>query len=85
MVKEILTQCDMPLHLIFGGSRFKAVAVLAHEMENADYAKDRINAADKLLTHVKPPETLGDSLAGRYECCWSNYAANAREAISRIS
>lgn len=62
MVREILTQCDMPLHLIFGGSRFKAVAVLAHEMENADYAKDRISAADKLLTHVKPPETLGDSL-----------------------
>ena len=58
MVKDILTQSDMPLHLMFGGSRFKAVAVLAHEMENADYAKDRINAADKLLANVKPPENM---------------------------
>jgi len=62
MVKEILTQSDMPLHLMFGGSRFKAVAVLASEMENADYAKDRINAADKLLTHVKPPENMSIEL-----------------------
>lgn len=58
MVRQILTQSDMPLYLMFQGSRYKAVAVLADEMENSAFAKDRINAADKLLTHVKPPENI---------------------------
>lgn len=56
MVKAILTQTDMPLYLMFGGARYKAVGVLADMMENAVYDKDKISAADKLLTHVKPPE-----------------------------
>ena len=46
----------MPLHLMFQGARYRAVAVLAREMTDAEYSKDRIAAADKLLTHVKPPE-----------------------------
>lgn len=58
LVRQILTQSDMPLYLMFQGSRFKAVAVLAREMEEAAYSKDRINAADKLLSHVKPPENI---------------------------
>jgi len=56
MVQKILTQSDMPLHLMFQSSRYEAVAVLAKEMTDAAYSKDRISAADKLLTHVKPPE-----------------------------
>lgn len=58
LVKQILTQSDMPLYLMFQASRYKAVATLAEEMANAPYSKDRINAADKLLTHVKPPENI---------------------------
>jgi len=56
LVRQILAQSDMPLYLMFQAERYKAVAVLAQEMFSAPYSKDRINAADKLLTHVKPPE-----------------------------
>ena len=58
LVKEILTVSQMPLYLMFQGERYRAVEVLATEMKSAAYSKDRINAADKLLTHVKPPENL---------------------------
>lgn len=58
LVKQILTQSEMPLYLMFQKERYKAVAVLAEEMQEAMYSKDRISAADKLLTHVKPPENI---------------------------
>lgn len=58
MVRQILTQSDMPLYLMFQGARYKAVSILANEMVSATYSKDRINAADKLLSHVKPPENV---------------------------
>jgi len=58
LVIDILTQADVPLYLLFQGFRYKAVMRLAHEMENARFDKDRINAADKLLTHVKPPDNV---------------------------
>jgi len=58
LVKDILIQSDMPLYLMFQGARYRAVSVLANEMETAAYAKDRISAADKLLQHVKPPEDM---------------------------
>jgi hypothetical protein len=57
-VKAILAQSDIPLHLMFQGYRYKAVARLATEMEEAPYARDRIMAADKLLMHVKAPESM---------------------------
>jgi len=58
IVKKILTQADMPLYLMFQGARYEAVAQLAKEMTTAAYSKDRISAADKLLTHVKPPDDI---------------------------
>lgn len=58
LVVDILTQADVPLYLMFQGHRFQAVQVLANEMNTAMYSKDRISAADKLLTHVKPPENV---------------------------
>ena len=58
LVKELLTTSQMPLYLMFQGERYRAVEVLAREMQEAAYSKDRISAADKLLTHVKPPENL---------------------------
>lgn len=58
MVRKILTQSDMPLYLMFQGSRYGAVAVLAKEMVEAKYSKDRITAAKFLLDTVKPPESL---------------------------
>jgi hypothetical protein len=58
VVVDILTIADVPLYLMFQGARWKAVGVLANEMETAAYSRDRINAADKLLQHVKPPENI---------------------------
>lgn len=58
LVVNILTQAEIPLYLLFQGYRYKAVNRLVYEMENAPLARDRINASDKLLTHIKPPENL---------------------------
>ncbi len=58
LVVNILSQAEVPLYLMFQGYRYKAVARLAKEMEEAPLPRDRINAADKLLLHVKPPEGL---------------------------
>lgn len=58
LVRTILTQSDMPLYLMFQAQRYRAVAVLAREMEEAAYSKDRISAAKELLANVKPPENV---------------------------
>ena len=58
LVRQILTQSDMPLYLMFQAERYKAVAVLAREMQTASYSRDRITAAKELLAAVKPPENL---------------------------
>jgi len=58
LVKEILTLANVPLYLMFNAARYQAVGVLIDEMQNANYSKDRITAADKVLTHVKEPEGL---------------------------
>lgn len=63
LVKQILTQSHMSLYLMFQGATYKAVAVLANEMTTAQYSKDRISAADKLLSHVKPPENINVELS----------------------
>ena len=58
LVKTILTRANMSLYLMFQRETYDAVKVLSKEMHEADYAKDRIAAADKLLTHVKAPEEM---------------------------
>lgn len=52
LVVDILTVSQIPLDLMFTGARYKAVMVLAEIMESSRYDRDRINAADKLLTHT---------------------------------
>lgn len=52
LVVDILTVSQIPLELMFTGARYKAVMVLADIMETSRYDRDRINAADKLLTHT---------------------------------
>lgn len=58
LVRQLLIQSDMPLYLMFQAERYKAVAVLAKEMESAPFSKDRISAAKELLANVKPPENM---------------------------
>ena len=48
----------MPLYLMFQAERYKAVTVLAREMQTAALSKDRIAAAKELLAAVKPPENV---------------------------
>ena len=57
IVTDILTLSNVPLDLMFMGARYKALGVLAREMEEAAYSKDRINAAKELLAATKSDVT----------------------------
>ena len=52
-VRDILTLSQVPLEMLFGGARMKAVMVLADIMENGRFDRDRINAAKELLAATK--------------------------------
>lgn len=91
MVRDILTQADMPLHLMFQGARYGAVSTLVTEMETASFSKDRINAAKAILEHVKPPENMKieldvgikqDSIIDRYENMITDLVAHQQKAIA---
>jgi hypothetical protein len=53
VVVDLLTISQVPIGIMFGAARYKAVMVLADIMVNSKYDRDRINAADKLLTHTE--------------------------------
>lgn len=85
VVQTILTRSNMSLYLMFQGHTYRAVEVLAKEMKDAPYSKDRISAADKLLTHVKAPEGMtidlnidhGDEVKGFQEKMFAQLAVAA--------
>ncbi|EAK2897044.1 hypothetical protein HRO53_002080 [Campylobacter coli] len=54
LVILIQQSSDVPLNLLYAGYRYQAIDRLRKEMNNASYARDRIMAADKLLTHLAP-------------------------------
>lgn len=92
VVIDLLTQSEVPLYILFQGYRYKAISVLVREMEQATYAKDRINAADRLLTHLKPPENVKielevgpkkDTIVDQYEEMLANMVAKQKELISQ--
>ena len=56
LVKQILLQADMPWHILFQGAKYKAMARLMEEVDNAQYSRDRIAAAKEILAAVKAPE-----------------------------
>lgn len=56
LVVDLLTFSQVPLDILFSGYRYKAIGVLANEMETAAYSRDRIAAAKELLLAVKGPE-----------------------------
>lgn len=58
LVVDILTQANVPLYLMFQGTTYEAVAVLADRMHHARLDKDKISAAKAILEHVKPPENI---------------------------
>lgn len=58
LVIDILTFSQVPLDIMFSGYRYKAMGVLANEMETAQYSRDRIAAAKELLAAAKGPENV---------------------------
>ena len=58
MVKNILIQSEMPLYLMYQGYRYKIVEKLYEEAMSAKASRDRINACNVFLTHVRPPEGI---------------------------
>jgi hypothetical protein len=91
MVRDILTQAEMPLYLMFQGARYSAVSKLVTEMDEAPFSKDRISAAKAILEHVKPPENLKveldvgikqDNVIDRYENMISELVAHQKEEIA---
>lgn len=92
MVRDILTQAEMPLYLMFQGARYGAVAKLVDEMESAPFSKDRISAAKAILEHVKPPENMKveldvgvkqDNIIDRYENMISDLVQHQKEQIAQ--
>lgn len=59
MVISILTISDAPIKLLTRGLQYKALQVLASEMDTAFHSKDRSFAADKLLTHTRALDDKG--------------------------
>lgn len=91
MVRDILTQAEMPLYLMFQGARYGAVSKLVDEMETASFSKDRISAAKAILEHVKPPENMKveldigvkqDNIIDRYESMITDLVAHQQQEIA---
>jgi len=91
MVRDILTQAEMPLYLMFQGARYGAVSKLVEEMEDAQFSKDRISAAKAILEHVKPPENMKveldigvkqDNIIDRYENMINDLVKHQKEQIA---
>lgn len=76
LVHEINTASQVPLHLLFTGHRYKAVAILADVMVNAKYDRDKINAAKELLAATKAPDNLS------FELNIGNTQSNVMEQFS---
>lgn len=63
LVQKLLAQSVIPLHLLYQDEAHKAIGVLAKIMtdqggyEGAPSARTRAEAADKLLNHIKKPES----------------------------
>ena len=58
IVQGILSQMQIPLHIMMMSERVRAANVLAHLMINADNERVQMEAADKLLNHINVPETM---------------------------
>ena len=82
-VIKILAQSEVPLYLMFQGYRYKAVEVLADRMMNARLDRDKINAADKLLFHLKPPEEVKIELGLDDKA--NNIVEQYKEAIMKLT
>lgn len=56
LVQKIMAQSMVPVHIMFNSERFKAINILSELMTNSDNERIRMESADKMLGHIKPPE-----------------------------
>lgn len=56
LVTRILSLAQVPAHLMFMSERVEAIGKLTDLMRNADSQRVQMESADKLLSHIKPPE-----------------------------
>ena len=54
LVVKLKKMLDIPYNLMFANFGYQAIEVLHKEMTEAHLAKDRIQAADRLLAHIEP-------------------------------
>jgi hypothetical protein len=58
LVQKLLAQSTIPLYMLYQDEAHKAIKTLVQVMENEDTSpRTRAEAADKLLTHIKRPES----------------------------
>lgn len=58
LVQKLLSQSTIPLYMLYQDEAHKAIKTLVQVMENEDTSpRTRAEAADKLLTHIKRPES----------------------------
>jgi hypothetical protein len=58
LVQKLLAQSTIPLYMLYQDEAHKAIKTLVDVMQNEDTSpRTRAEAADKLLTHIKRPES----------------------------
>lgn len=90
LVMKIIAQSEVPLYLMFQGYRYEAINCLVKEMHEAKHSKDRVQAADRLLTHLKEPDnakieinvgTNTDNIVSKYESIIKSMASKQKELL----
>jgi len=56
LVQKIMTQSMVPAHIMFNSERFEAISVLKGLMTSSTNERIKMESADKILTHIKPPD-----------------------------
>jgi hypothetical protein len=57
LVQKIIGMTEIPLHMIFMSVKYRAVEKLVHLMDSSASDRIQMESADKLLTHLRTPET----------------------------
>ena len=83
LVVDVLTLSQVPLVLLYGGLRHKAIGVLANTMMTAKYDRDKISAAEKLLQHTADMSTTKIDLDIRVK--ESSAVQNLTEQLAQIA
>ena len=58
LVQDIMISVQVPLHVLMIGERIAAANVLARLMINGETERIQMESADKLLAHIKVPESI---------------------------